>query len=475
MAEEPREDDWATPPAQEEAAESNKAPSLKSSSKRQLESGADSTGSRERNKEARLASCSPSPHATLGSDALSQARKKKQRSFDWSRAQFQRVLLKIAYYGEAFAGLAAQAEDSGIPTVEDALFKAMETACLIPSRSVCNFSRCGRTDKGVHAAGNYISLDLRAANQLLAVLTPAGCKSYVSMLNRLLPPDVRVLAATLVPGTFDARFDCLYRVYKYFFATEGLDVTLMNQTAKVFVGSHNFLRFCKIDRKQERCLRRRIIRFDVQPQGNGFAVATILGVSFLWHQVRFMMAALMDVGSGKRPAAFISTLLNEGLEAEAAQTAASADQTAKDSEHRRPSELIKGAHGANTPLRPAPAGNLVLYDCCFEGLYFHRGGVINKLIPNSEEDCPTQRRCKKPDMAETPLTLPPATVGQTQRGIHQSTFDDAATCSDKGNGQPSCHIPRCTEETRSFQEEYMRCAQRMMVLKCLCEHSFPLS
>lgn len=31
-------------------------------------------------------------------------------------------------------GLAAQAEDSGIPTVEDTLFRCMERACLIPNR-----------------------------------------------------------------------------------------------------------------------------------------------------------------------------------------------------------------------------------------------------------------------------------------------------------------------------------------------------
>ncbi|KAL8441614.1 hypothetical protein Emag_007015 [Eimeria magna] len=37
------------------------------------------------------------------SGQLTRANKRKQRAFDWSRAQFQRVLLKIAYNGENFA------------------------------------------------------------------------------------------------------------------------------------------------------------------------------------------------------------------------------------------------------------------------------------------------------------------------------------------------------------------------------------
>ena len=47
---------------------------------------------------------------------------------------------------------------------------------------------------------------------------------YISVLNRLLPPEIRVLAACEVSPSFNSRFDCLYRVYKYFFVKRDLDI-----------------------------------------------------------------------------------------------------------------------------------------------------------------------------------------------------------------------------------------------------------
>ncbi len=43
-------------------------------------------------------------------------------------------------------------------TVEQELFNALTKTCLVPSREESNFSRCGRTDRGVHALGNYVRL-----------------------------------------------------------------------------------------------------------------------------------------------------------------------------------------------------------------------------------------------------------------------------------------------------------------------------
>lgn len=44
------------------------------------------------------------------------------------------------------------------------------------------------------------------------------------MLNGVLPPDIRILSATEVNPDFNARFDCNYRVYKYFFHRNGMDI-----------------------------------------------------------------------------------------------------------------------------------------------------------------------------------------------------------------------------------------------------------
>jgi tRNA pseudouridine38/39 synthase len=69
------------------------------------------------------------------------------------------------------------------------------------------YSRCGRTDKGVSALGNVIALKLRTKK------TEENEKSdlkndfeYIKMLNGCLPRDIRVLAAVEVPEKFNARY-----------------------------------------------------------------------------------------------------------------------------------------------------------------------------------------------------------------------------------------------------------------------------
>jgi tRNA pseudouridine38/39 synthase len=47
--------------------------------------------------------------------------------------------------------------------------------------------------------------------------------------------------------TFDARFCCLYRSYKYYFAGHNLDIPSMKIAARKFIGEHDFRHFCKLD------------------------------------------------------------------------------------------------------------------------------------------------------------------------------------------------------------------------------------
>ena len=60
--------------------------------------------------------------------------------------------------------------------------------------------------EGVHAAGNYVALLLRAKK--------GDALDYVGMLNGVLPLDIRILAAERAPESFDARHSCLYRIYQ---------------------------------------------------------------------------------------------------------------------------------------------------------------------------------------------------------------------------------------------------------------------
>lgn len=64
--------------------------------------------------------------------------------------------------------------------------------------------------------------------------------NYVQILNSVLPDDIRILAYAEVPDNFNARFNAIKRVYKYFFVKSTLDVGKMQEAAGLFIGIHNF-------------------------------------------------------------------------------------------------------------------------------------------------------------------------------------------------------------------------------------------
>ncbi|EER09278.1 tRNA pseudouridine synthase, putative [Perkinsus marinus ATCC 50983] len=239
-------------------------------------------------------------------------RRKAPRGIDWSTAKTGRFVMKFAYVGtrqasfpsttmalkvcvEAvlrYAGVAWQNQEAfGVNTVENELFKGLVKTCLIESRMSCDFSRCGRTDKGVHARGNYATLRLR--------LKPDGTEfPYIQMINRVLPDDIRVLRICSVPSDdFDARFSCKSRTYKYFFPSTGLDLEVMAEAAQRLVGQHDYRNFCRMDVEQTTNFERTIYSFEIC-NGDVISHAVITGSAFLWHQVRCMMEVLMLIGKG---------------------------------------------------------------------------------------------------------------------------------------------------------------------------------
>jgi len=285
----------------------------------------------------------------------------------------------------------------------------------------CEYSKCGRTDKGVSAFGQVIGLRVRSNRPLpkrrehhleegadettgfhntlprdggLEIASPplkrefneqigytqselsvndenyeeslnfdpiADELPYAALLNRLLPPDIRILAwCPSPPLGFSARFSCKERQYKYFFTQpafapppedpsipntnrntslkEGwLDITAMRDAASYFVGLHDFRNFCKIDgSKQIENFERHMFFADilevedttealgfvnqkeflpagVEAKEAGFPKVysfTLHGSAFLWHQVRCMVAILFLVGQGLEKPTIVKELLD---------------------------------------------------------------------------------------------------------------------------------------------------------------------
>jgi tRNA pseudouridine38-40 synthase len=110
-----------------------------------------------------------------------------------------RLILTLEYDGTPFRGWAAQPD---LPTVEAALRQALaETFQSVESLAVA-----GRTDTGVHALGQVVSVDVEAG-------PPA--ERAAAALNPRLPDEITVLSAVEAPEGFHARHSARSRSYRY--------------------------------------------------------------------------------------------------------------------------------------------------------------------------------------------------------------------------------------------------------------------
>ncbi|GAN05240.1 tRNA pseudouridine(38/39) synthase-like [Mucor ambiguus] len=239
----------------------------------------------------------------------------KSRPFDMAQYSQQRIALKVAYLGWNYSGFAAQGDEVKTPTVEGHIFKALQSCKLITHPDQCNFTRCGRTDKGVSGLGQVIALNVRSSHSKHAPTSSAPLP-YIEILNRLLPDDIRILAWAPVDPSFNARFDCKSRTYKYFFQKGTLDLELMRQAASFMMGSHDFRNFCRLDpSKNITSYERTVVSLDIKPvtaafSDNEFYQVELKGTAFLWHQVRCIMAILFLVGQKLEKPEVVQELLD---------------------------------------------------------------------------------------------------------------------------------------------------------------------
>lgn len=259
------------------------------------------------------ATASPTTNTTT-TDKKQKKSMKKERPFDISKYSQRHIALKVAYLGWNYMGFAAQGDEVKVPTVEGRLFQALQNCRLIVDPENCNFSRCGRTDKGVSGLGQVVSLKVRCNNPGTPEIP------YLETINRLLPEDIRVLAWAPVSPDFNARFDCKSRTYKYFFCKGTLDIDAMREGASYMLGDHDFRNFCKLDpSKNITNYVRTILSLDIRPVANtqekigpnvDFWEVELKGTAFLWHQVRCIMSILFLVGQRLEEPTIVKDLLN---------------------------------------------------------------------------------------------------------------------------------------------------------------------
>jgi tRNA pseudouridine38-40 synthase len=214
--------------------------------------------------------------------------------------RFRTLKLLLAYDGTNYVGW--QRQPSGV-SIQQLIEQAL--APFAGDESGPTVVGAGRTDAGVHAAGQVASA---------TVSFDHGVDEIKRALNVWLPQDVRVLEVTEARSGFHARFDSKGKLYRYRIVTSPvvspferwfvwhapgrLDVEVMRRAAAVLPGRHDFASFqasgsATIDTT------RTIDRLDIIKSMDGISLE-VEGDGFLRHMVRAIAGTLVEMGQGSR-------------------------------------------------------------------------------------------------------------------------------------------------------------------------------
>jgi tRNA pseudouridine38-40 synthase len=218
-----------------------------------------------------------------------------------------RIALGLEYAGTQFTGWQSQPDGRG---VQDALERALAAIAGERIRVVA----AGRTDAGVHATLQIAHFDTAASR-------PTG--AWVRGTNAHLPPEIGVVWAASVDPTFHARFDATARHYTYLLVNRPvrpalldrrvgwyhrtLDVAAMRAGAAALVGTHDFSAF-RAALCQAKSPVKTIAVADVGALGEWIRF-DFTANAFLHHMIRNIVGALVHVGAGKAPPAWIGELI----------------------------------------------------------------------------------------------------------------------------------------------------------------------
>jgi len=210
-----------------------------------------------------------------------------------------RIRVTIAYDGFDYSGWQVQPGRSTIQGILETIISGIDGKPVHVGAS-------GRTDAGVHAMAQIAAFTLD---------NPIPCENLRKAVNRLLPPDIRILKAEEVRADFNARHDALAKTYEYrifrgeicspferryvFHYPYPIDEDRMNEFAPLIEGEHDFTAFAAADdRKHEyRSKVRTIFSSGAESRGERW-IYRVRGSGFLKHMVRNIVGVLLEAGKG---------------------------------------------------------------------------------------------------------------------------------------------------------------------------------
>jgi tRNA pseudouridine38-40 synthase len=233
--------------------------------------------------------------------------------------------LVISYKGTSYFGWQDLGTSEQRPTVQASIHQILRKICKYQR---CTISAASRTDSGVHAQGQVVKITI-------AIAIESG-KLLLGM-NSLLPDDIRILQCEPCAAEFNSNKDSKSKEYHYYFCTDPiynpvlndivahiscnnkasatgpLDIKLMQQACKLFVGEHDFYSFAKRDANISSTFRTifscEILQAQPSTFGNKIYYLKIVGNGFLSHMVRYIAGALFALGRSQLSLSGISEAL----------------------------------------------------------------------------------------------------------------------------------------------------------------------
>lgn len=221
--------------------------------------------------------------------------------------KLRKVVMLLCYLGKNYFGMQ---RNNGVITVEEDLLKALlKAGVILQDECDCprnmKFQRAARTDKGVSAVRQIVSLKIPQAE-----IT----HSFPDKVNQHLPPEVRVICVRKVTQGFDAKLTCDARTYSYMLPTfafcdkaedfEDYRITddrikEVNKFLESYLGTHNYYNFTSGREANDPSCNRFIMSCECgEPfvqNGLEFCIIRVKGQSFMLHQIRKMVGLAIAV------------------------------------------------------------------------------------------------------------------------------------------------------------------------------------
>jgi tRNA pseudouridine38-40 synthase len=191
-----------------------------------------------------------------------------------------RVAIQFAYNGDGFHGYARQ---PGLKTVEGTLLSSLISEGFIEDVSTARFRSSSRTDKGVSALCNVVAFDTNIK------------KEDLTSIYHCSTDEIIIYGVGLVKDSFYPRYASL-RIYRYYLPKHVIDLETLLYVLSLFKGEHDFSNFARVEQGKNSV---RIIENILVGYDDEFLWVDFYAQTFLWHQIRRIMSAILNHGRGK--------------------------------------------------------------------------------------------------------------------------------------------------------------------------------